>query len=107
MDSLVDFLEHVFKEGALDGDHSAVELLEKLKARPDCSEDTFMFLRHAAKTGLFNLTVCEILAGKPKPKFATDLDHLQEKLLNRPLPERLAQVMKEAKWWDYLRRDAA
>lgn len=109
MDSLVQFLTTVFTEGVFHEEHTAEELLEKLKARLDCSEDTVSFLNHAAKTGLLNLNVCELLSGKrseAKQK-AFGLDYLQEKCLAWPVEQRVAQVIKEAKYWDYLRRGAA
>jgi hypothetical protein len=109
MDPLVKFLAFVFQEGVFHEEHTAEELLVKLSAREDCSEDTVTFLRHAAKTGLLNLNVCEILSGKrseAKQK-AFGLDWLQARLLNRPLEARVEHVIREAKYWDDLRAQSS
>jgi hypothetical protein len=108
VNSLVQFLTTVFTEGVFHEEHTAEELLEKLKARPDCSEDTITFLNHAAKTGLLNLNVCELLSGKRSEvkRAAFGLDYLQAKCLAWPVENRVAQVIKEAKWWDHQRTQA-
>lgn len=108
MDSLIKFLAFAFQDGALHGEHTAEELLTKLSAREDCSEDTVTFLRHTAKHGLLNLSVCELLSGKRSAAKMESygLNWLQEKMLNRSLPDRVEQVMKEARYWDHQRTQA-
>jgi hypothetical protein len=109
VDSLIKFLAFAFQDGAFEGEHSAEELLAKLSSREDCSEDTVTFLRHSAKTGLLNLSVCEILSGKRSEakREAFGLDYLQAKLLVRSLPDRVEHVMREARQWEHLRNTAA
>lgn len=108
MDSLVQFITAVFTEGVFHETHTAEQLLDKLQARADCSEDTVTFLKHTAKTGLLNLNVCELLSGtrSEAKRAAFGLDYLQAKCLAWPVENRVAQVIKEAKWWDHQRTQA-
>lgn len=108
MGPLIKFLAFAFQDGAMNGEHSAEELLAKLSAREDCSEPIKTFLRHSSKHTLLNLSVCELLSGKRsvEKQEAFGLNWLQEKCLSRSLPDRVEHVMKEARYWDDLREAA-
>jgi hypothetical protein len=86
------------------------EALLKILGEAEGADDHIRrFLAHASKSTFLNLTAIEILAGKCKVSKldAYGIDCLQQMTLAAAFPERLARVIREAKYWDHLAEQAS
>jgi hypothetical protein len=104
MGEITTFLTEAYNGGFFVGvSNRAPELLlEQLNTEAGDRDRIKTFMAHASRSAFCHLTVTEVLAGKVKEskRDAWTPDLLQERMLAAPFPDRLARVLREAKYWD-------